>query len=651
MEDNAQTPKPIESTLTAVPEIVSSLPNPQITSPKPESPKKPQELKTRNIKKTIKRVLIGIVVPLLVVTGVYAFAMITSLDTAIFKVTLSGIVMDHENNFVSDANITLSNGSSTTTNENGVFFISDLVPETVTVTIKADGYEEFVTEYTISRGFLNYKAFVTFKVQSASASSLSGKFIPTNISHTFVDDKIIINETEYPISTDGSFNISDLESGTIIFQYLSVDYEDFERSISLEAGNNSIEDITLVSAGDIIGEAISWIREDLLLDLTITVEGVNESMISIDGSGDFRVKDLEVGKEYTLRTQLEGYSTRDYQITIEQGENEIFDFKVVEEGRLPFLRKVDGKLQVISSKLDGYDEKQHTTESNTRPYAEYIEDNLIYFLSGRDRHTTRYGGLSVLPYVANAEEGEMQRIFDVEAYNVNELGRVIPNFTAKLLANVTKGEESRSRKLELMNLEATEVTQVEYITAEDGVFNDIVISDDGNIIYYYMQDSAEEINGLWRWNRVLGTSEKIMDKPNLMIYTVTTDGNKVLYSATNDRTGLTDLSLYTYDIKQDAVLREAAKGSQYHFLKNSDNLVVFHELKEGGNNVYLLNINENSETKLTNFGNLEGVDAVYQQSGYVIYQTNLGMYILDPLDPHSGKLVTKNFERYTGYDF
>jgi len=61
--------------------------------------------------------------------------------------------------------------------------------------------------------------------------------------------------------------------------------------------------------------------------------------------------------------------------------------------------------------------------------------------------------------------------------------------------------------------------------------------------------------------------------------------------------------------------------------------------------MYRVNLNDNKETKLTNFGSSESVEHISQQTGLIVYQTNKGLYVMNIEKALPGKLVTTNFAR------
>lgn len=473
---------------------------------------------------------------------------------------------------------------------------------------------------------------------------MTGKLVSTDPTYQFLDDKILIGDKSYSVKIDGTFEISNLKTGTIDFVFSSINFKDIEQEVELKGGKQDLGEITLSPAGDIVAEAISYVREDIVSDLKITVEGVPSSQISIDEAGQIRIKDLEVARKYKVRTEKDGYHTRDYEVSVNQGENPIFNYKLVESGRFPFIRKISNRDQLVVADFDGLNPLQLTQDTKS-PQAEFSFENVVFYFTTRDNVSSNIGGTAYTTYVANVDGGNPQRVTEDTA----NLGRQIPNFAAQKIANVRRGASQTARVLEVMSLEGLNRVTIHQI--EKGAFDDVSISDDGKVIYFHVQDTQANTKGLYR--AVIGQSPaKVLEKDNVQIYSVSGDGNLVLYSARNAASGLQDLFLYNVATGQDTTIKQAFTGKQYQFVRNANDFVVYSDMKDGASNVFQLALPTNTETKLTNFtGSAEGIEAVYQQMGFLVYQTNKGIYLMDVAKPKVGKLVTTDFVRYSGYDF
>ncbi len=624
--------------------------NPAVATPPSAQPKSKLTQAFKNLGPAgkvfaIGMIFVGLVLLLLLLIGV------TGLDKQFFSLGAVGTITSSDGQPIPGATVKIEGIGEAVTNNSGQYSISNVREGTYQIMVDASGYEAYFGEVQVASSFLNYLSVFDFNLKKSGLGSISGQLVSPDPNYVFINDLLLLDGNAVILDPEGTFELIDIETGLHTISLESNSFFDIEKQFELNSGQNpKLADIVLEPAGDMTGNLKSYIREDLVLDLEILVEGVSSSNIEILDNGDFSVKDLEIGRTYTVRTRKEGYQSRDYNVPISQGDNPIEGFRVVEAGLLPFVAKdEDNDNQVFVSTFDGEERRQLTTGRTTNPFAEYIKGDIIYYLSDRDRVRSEFGGgRALLAYAVSTEGGNAQRI----TTNSANLGAIYPNFSALKLANVTIGDdkEELNRKLEVMDLQGESRLEMEYI--EQGTFDDVKISDNGAYVYYYMQDKNDSINGLYRANVQTGVSTKLVDHPNTLIYDVTHDGDRVLYSASNQDSELVELRLFTVSTGQDTrILQNVSGYAQFQFIGTSKSDVIFQAFKDGANNVYRLDVETNDQEKLTRFSGTEGIEAVYQQAGYVIYQTNKGMYVMDPDKPVHGVLVTREFARYTGYDF
>lgn len=650
MPDDSQTQKPeLPVTLQALKKIEQSQPSnatPAVNTaaPTPGDWKEKVKVWIEKLKKqhAAVKIAVGVFVIFAIIMSCCFVMFLTSMDTQVFKLTLDGTVVNDKEEPIANAKIKLD-GKEATSNDQGKFVYEQLEVKRYVLEISAEGYEDFKQEIAMSRSFLNYVNNRVFELKPAGSASIIGKFISPDPSYQFLDDKVVIDGETYSVKVDGSFEISKLKTGEVEFSLDSINFKDETRTIDLKGGRLDLGEMTLTPAGDIVGNAISYIREDILADLKITVEGVPADQIIIDEAGAIRIKDLEVARKYKVRAEKAGYLTRDYEVSINQGENPIFGFKVVEAGRFPFIRKVSNREQLFVADFDGLNPLQLTQDLKS-PQAEFALEDVVFYFTTRDNVTNSLSGIAYTTYVADSKGGNPQRVTE----DTTGLGRQVPNFTAQKIANIKKGTTQTSRILEVMSLEGLNRVTIHQI--DKGTFDDVAISNDGKVLYFHVQDEKDGTKGLYR--TVIGSpTQKILEKENVQIYSVSDNGDRVLYSARNASSGLQDLFLHTFSTGQDTTLKVAFTGKQYQFVKGANDFVIFSDNRDGASNLFQLVISTNTEIKVSAFTAGEGVEAVYQQLGFVVYQTNKAIYLLDLSKPKLGKMVTSDFVRYTGYDF
>lgn len=578
----------------------------------------------------------------------WAILTLTSIDTVLVKPFIAGIITDSSGKAIPGATILVPQLNITTTaNEAGAYTIDNLPIGSVLMVVSAEGFEDLVRTVEVSRSFLNYLNAYDFTLLPAGFGSVSGRLIGQRLDHDYSKDKLSIDDQVIRANPDGSFAADGISTGQKTLKYESDYFVDVVRQFRLEAGSSTrLENIELLPAADLVASLESHLRKQTVLNAEIIVEGVSPQNVSIDASGTLRVRDLEVGREYKMLVTAPGYVRREYVVTVVQGPNQIPGFKMVESGLVAFLARVDNEVQVFTSNLDGSDRNQLTFGKSLEPAGLHLNGDIIYFLSARDRIRSTVGGNALVAYALSTQGANAQRI----TTNTVDLGRIIPAFPARKLANVSLGNSRDHRKLEVMDITGNNRVSIDYI--ESGSFTDIKLSINGAYIYYYKQNTPQNTQGLYRANARTGESQLLTNKAGVRIMDVSEDGDRAIYSAPSGDTGLTELYSFTASTGQDVrLLQNVAGRSRIQFLEGSKNLLLFQSFREGATNMYSLDLDTGTESRLTNFSGVESLEVIYQQSGYIMYQTNVALYVMDPQLKIAGVSVTTNAVRYNGYDF
>jgi hypothetical protein len=595
---------------------------------------------------------VGILIALAVSCAVIFYVISASkFDTYFVKQTLSGTVVNEQGAAVAGAKVSLDN-NITQTDPTGSFSFAGLNAGAYKLNVQADSYQMYSQDITLNATLPTYSQTVAITLLSASSMTSNGKLITNQSGYQFLDDRIFVGDKEYKINIDGTFKL-DLVTGDNRVIFKSVNFVDVVREIKIEANqtNYEFEPITLVPAGDIVGSIASYISQTPVTELRISAEGASQEQITIDKiKNQFRIQDLEIGKQYQIRLSHPNYITRDYTQTVAQGESALFGAAIVEKGRIAYIFKQEGNsnnLQIMSSQWDGGDLKAVTT-GRTEPYGEYIDaEEIVYFMSTRDSLSSTLGGRALLAYAIPANgTGNLQRITS----NTNGIGLVFPNFHAKLLINITTSDAKRlDRIIEVMDL--TGNNRRTLFTLPKGQIYNLSSSFNGTAITFGVKSAGADLDGLYWIDLQTKEVKRLVPSTPLQVFGLSDSGKQVLYSSTKGDNSLRELHVFDVPASSDRRLRTAFTGAQYQFVRGYEDKVIFYDQRSQDTNVYSLDLDDTGDTALTNFKNLEAVEAVYQQNGLIIYQTNKGMYALDFAHPYAGKLVTTKFTRYTGYDF
>jgi len=637
--------------------------------PKPNTPKQPKEpvpphiktpeelKKEEEAKKKQKALINNVIKILMLLVGCCAVFFliefifsVTNIDTQFIKITLYGHITDKvTTNPVKNASIIVKGKEVAKSDVNGDYSSTGLDAGKTTVTVKADGYNDLNMDVDVERSMLDYTTKQDFVLVSSRLGQLSGKLVANIDKYNFLGDQLLINDKAVTINSDGSFSADGITVGNASLKFKSINFKDLDQTIPIQTGTNQIQPIQLVPAGDILGVLKSWVREDLVLNTQFYVENVLQNQVDIGRDGSFAVKDLVVGKQYKIRVVAPGYQTRDYVLQIIQGNNELFNFKLVENTTAVFLgagTNQQNANQFYKSDLDGLNYQPMTQFNQSKTYQEYYNktENKLYFLTDQDKNSTDIVGLIRLPYSLDVSTGNLVRLVT----NTSDLGTIDANFIAKKMVSIKpyrNGPDDAS-KIQVMDISGNNRQTIQSGTGY--TFNNVSIADNAKALVYYQTGKNP---GLYRYTLDNQQSTLISNSNNIVVFDISEDGKKVLFGRQNSSTGLNDLVLYNTDSNSTQVVKENFDGQQYRFVKGNNNQIVYFAHREDRDNVFLITIDQNKDDRITGLTPDYQIKAVYQQSGYVFYLTNRGLLVLDLTSPKNFKLVSTKATTYTGYNY
>lgn len=564
-------------------------------------------------------------------------AIYTNFDTAFSDLKLEGTVLNSTNTTpVNSAEIYVNDELKFTTSEDGKYRVTDLKQGKYKIRIQASGFRTQEVEVGMGNAFFSYTTKKDFLMEPASTATITGSFLG-DIDHDFTDDYLELNNKQYQLAKNGTFSASDVTDGSVKLIYKSLSYLDIEKTIQVNTSSFNLEPIVLVPAGDITGDMQSFLKEEIVTNAKVTVESVNPNQISISEDGKLTVRDLEIGKTYKLRVEASGYETRDYEIEIIQGENKLFNLSIAETGTAYYFKfREEGKeYNIFSSDYDGIDEKQLTNDPKLEPFNLYFDkdENKLYLQTQKDRVTSTIRDQAGLIYTLDLSNNSLNKV----TTSTTNLGNVIPNFKAKKAINLTKGSETKSRILQIMDLDGSNRNDLKALS--NGTIDNIFLSDDGSSVYFVENDIAKNKYGLYHMNISDKSVKTISNNPEIVVLDISSDGKRVLFSSKNETTDFKDLQIYTTTTSELKTLKANYSGFQYQFATGSNDTILYFDKRSEVDNIYSMNVDSLSEQKITDLREIDKINNIYQQNSLLYYITQRGLNILDLSEPKTGKIV------------
>jgi len=610
----------------------------------------PKSVLKNDFSKKFFKVTLGILGIFVACFAVFLLLSASNIDTKFIKITLNGKVTDaNTGDAVKNASILIGDKEIAKTNNSGVYSAPNLEYGEADITVKADGYDDVTETVKVSKVLLDYSTRKDFSLKSSLTGVLSGKLIPNSPTYKFTNDQLIIGDKQYKINDDGTFAIPNVKVADVTFKFNSINFKDISQEITVQSGTNRIPDITLVPGGDIIGELKSYVKEDLVLQTKFYVENVLQDQVTITEDGKFAVKDLDTSKKYKIRVTAEGYSTRDYEINISQGENQLFNFKLVENGVAIYPiqsgDRSNAPVTLYKSDFDGENKVQLSQDTRINLLSKFysIEDLTLYYQSTINDSIFQTGGGPLnVPYAYNLSSTIPDRL----TVNTSTLSKLEANFVSKKMLNTFLKAGSPNRfALQVMDIDGSNRKDIKLLEGAAMTFENLKISNDGKFVVYGFE--KDDQNELYRFNIDTQETITVLTGENIEVFDISDDGNLILTSRRNPNTDLVDLVLKSISTDDLRTLKENIKGQDYQFLKENPNKILFFEKRESRSNIYTFTIDRSQEERVTSLTPDYEITGIYQESNLLFYYTNRGLLVIDINKPKNFKLVSVDAYNYT----
>ncbi len=609
-----------------------------------EPPKQKQENKVqKGFFTKIKRYLSLLGIALILISAVLIGMFVTNTDNTFLPITLNGRVVDITNNPVPSAVIYIDDVQKTLTDSNGFFEVSGVEEGTRKVRVEASGFAPVEKQENIINQFLSFNYSISITLESAVMARFSGSFIKPFDDYKFLGDTLTVGDAKVIIDQNGNFSSEKVFTGKQLFNFSSANFLDITQIIEILPGDNEVTPIELTTAGDIVAKFVTYVTEQKPDNYNVEVTGVSKDKISINEENQLRIRDLEVGRDYAIRISGSNIETRDFNISVKQGETQLSDKPVVENGlALLNVELPESKTpQLVTLELDGLNItsllNSHTNFNNNLALNYFLnaKENAAYYTSQKEKIRGKGGSLSLVYKIDLDTNTETKVTVQTES-----LGRINANFEAEKLVNIVDSVSSRenTRIVELRDLSGDNPISV---TSTVNEIVNVLVSQKSNFIYWteYIKSSNNYI--LYGLNLASGEKTEISSTSNTQLWDVSDSGNNIIFSELDSRGEFLNLATYNFELKSKRNLIQNILGSNFQYLNESEETILFSQKSNERSVINKFDLTKNLIEPVIKLSNIEKDDilSVFQQSFLIYYVTKEGVYAFDIDNPFPYKLV------------
>ena len=600
--------------------------------------------KTENLKKLLKIVLPVFLIPLcllLVVIILISFintpqnnSNSQNQNSTLQNNSFIFVIIDGNKNTIPNAVVEINRTKRYTSDSNGIISMGlEEINKNNTLQIKImhPNYELYDESISIQSNTNQQVIQLTDK----GLYSVSGTFTSKSVDkfYTFSEDTLKINDKKIKISKNGSFRLSNIKDSKITLTLESNNFEDINKSFILKKGENNLSSIELSPKGDIEGKLFNYINDEEIKDFLVDVEGILSSKVE-KTDNTFRIKDLDINREYVIRIRADGYSIRTYNIKVNQGLNSIPNLKMVPLGKVAFIKAVDKVNTLFIADFDGENEEVILSKRNLLISNRYIKDQkeLIFTSTHENLHRSR-SGFSTPIYRYDLEAKQIERITNKNLQSMN-------NIYVNLKSNIIVVYEiiQKQGQVNLYSIKGDFLETI-YETKNEETFMSAIISPKSTNVFFVIKSG--NLYSLYSYNTESKSVNLIEENQNIELEAINENGNILIYSKRSTNNKFSELVAYYLNENKFVVIRQNINAKNIRFLDGSDNIILFINERAGRTNISQIDLNTNIEKVFLNYNQPEKLNYFYQQDEYIIYANSTFEYIFEISKPKLNKVLRR----------
>lgn len=329
--------------------------------------------------------------------------MLMGWDKGVLRSSVSGYIFDQKSLPVKNVSIKIGE-LTTTSDEKGYYKIENLEYGSNKAVINATDFETIYSDVTLSRGENPDRNFtlkqVTYSYIEGIILSNLDKIDPSTL-------KLMAGDKEIVVKEDKTFKSEQLTGNKVTLTLTSSIYRDQTLEVTLSAGKNIVNDLTLAPAKDFKIIVSDWLTGDKLE--AVKIIGGNISLTT-DKEGLASVTDLDDGAKLDVKLSKDGYLEKTFAV---RNVGVDIPFEIIQSGKIAYISNRDGKTNIYNSNYDGSDEKKLTDGKGT--ITDYsVKENLVYFISDRDSIKGTQGNIVPQIYSIPINGGEIKKVSNLK---------------------------------------------------------------------------------------------------------------------------------------------------------------------------------------------------------------------------------------------
>jgi len=559
--------------------------------------------------------------------------LIFKLDSYLLPSSLSGSIYDKDGKAVQGAVICVAEKCATS-EINGSYVVGDLRYGKAGISVNASNFKQKEFDYNVKRG----RNDLDVTIEPEGFGSLTGN---VDVDLSLYDDlELFLDDEEVEINDDGSFSVSRVAIGDRVLKVESVHFLDEEFEITVDEGQNVLDNLALTPAADVEGKIVD--SYTLKPKAAVLVKYADKEART-DEAGSFKLADIELGTKAKLSFFLENYLDKDKSFDLNQGSNIVKDIEITRKGKVVYVSNRMGNKNVYISNYDGSSEKMLSDNKGDSSSPFLTSDgSTVYFISTREAVKDENNSIIPLVYSTSSTGGVINKVSktsyddysgNIGSYNFESMKRTYTEYNYDV--------DPYSVKLYYGDLDGTNVKKV--YSGKNLYIGSTIIANNGDFLLFsvYSSQNPDIKDGLYYLNPENSQARLVWEEgDDYTAYPADISPNRkfALIMVWDGSLGRWDLwNVGIFEDIQYRVTNTSVMEQQPRFTPDG-NFITYITSRDNDADVYRTSLDGKGETKVTKDGKV--TDYSWNSDGIVFYNSEKVMWAIDSLDNVKAQQVT-----------